>query len=90
VNGQRDSQPHDGKHANQLCTSNPDLIAEFARRVREYLDTHDVDVLSISPNDGSGFCECENCRALDSGEMLSAATGSFPLSLTASLPLATR
>lgn len=68
VNGQRDCQPHDGKHANQLCTSNPELLAEFVRRAREYLDTHEVDVLSISPNDGSGFCECDRCRALDSGE----------------------
>jgi hypothetical protein len=24
-----------------------------------------TDVVSISPSDGGGFCECERCRALD-------------------------
>ena len=70
VNGQRDNVCHDGKHANQLCTTNREMIDTFVANVRAYFGTHDVDVVSISPNDGTGFCECAQCRALDSGETM--------------------
>ena len=46
----------------QLCTSNP----EVRRIIAEKLIAANTDaILSISPNDGYGFCECPACRAQD-------------------------
>ncbi len=46
----------------QLCTSNPDV----RRIIAEKLAAQNTDeVQSVSPNDGYGFCECENCKAQD-------------------------
>ncbi len=51
---------------NQLCTSNPEVIKEVAKNLIDTLDTHPgIDVITLNPNDGGGFCECENCRAMD-------------------------
>lgn len=68
VNGKRLWDNYDGKHGAQLCTSNPDVV----RLVTEYcirtFDEHpEYEMISISPNDGGGFCECERCRSLDTG-----------------------
>ncbi len=71
VNGtrQRDWTKFDGSHEYQLCTSNPDVVRLSIEWARKYFTQHpDVDILSISPNDGLGFCECDRCRALDSGQ----------------------
>ena len=68
VNGtrQRDWNKFDGSHQYQLCTSNPEVVKLAIAWGRKYFDENPgVDVVSISPNDGSGFCECERCRALD-------------------------
>lgn len=65
VNGKRtvtDSKTHE----NQLCTSNPDVIREVAKNLIDTLNAHPgIDIIALSPNDGGGFCECENCKALD-------------------------
>ena len=46
----------------QLCTTNPELRAEIARRMLEYCEQHpEVHTISLVPNDGFGWCECENC-----------------------------
>jgi len=53
-------------HENQLCTSNPDVIREVANNLIDTLNANpSIDIISLSPNDGGGFCECENCRKLD-------------------------
>jgi hypothetical protein len=66
VDGKRDNVLHDVKHRNQLCTSNPDVIRLSIEYVRNYFDQHpEADGVSISPNDGLGWCTCENCRSLD-------------------------
>ncbi|MEJ2195845.1 MAG: DUF4838 domain-containing protein, partial [Ignavibacteriaceae bacterium] len=53
-------------HENQLCTSNPDVIREVANNLIDTLDANpSIDIISLSPNDGGGFCECENCLKLD-------------------------
>jgi len=55
-----------GKHGGQLCTTNPDVINLLVKKVRQFFDEHpDYDVISISPNDGTGFCECDRCISLD-------------------------
>ena len=53
VNGKR-SKTH-------MCTTHPEVIA----RMVEHVLKSSGDIVSISPSDGSGFCECERCRALD-------------------------
>lgn len=71
VNGKRDWENFNGKHRAQLCTTNPEVVRRTVAYCRTLLDANpDWDGVSISANDGRGFCECENCRALDTGRML--------------------
>lgn len=68
VNGKRLWQNYDGKHGAQLCTSNPDVIRLVIDYCNRTFEEHpDYQTISISPNDGGGFCECERCRRLDTG-----------------------
>ncbi len=48
-----------------ICTSNPELRAFIVEGVLENASKKGNRIVSISPSDGYGFCECENCRALD-------------------------
>ncbi len=69
VNGRRDTVRRDGKHGNQPCTSNPEVIWMTAQYVlAQFRARPELDAFSISLNDGSGFCECAQCRALDEAE----------------------
>lgn len=46
----------------QLCASNPAVRREIARNMIAYCRTHpEVTILSLIPNDGFGWCECEGC-----------------------------
>ncbi len=50
----------------QLCVTAPGLADEFARRVLEFFQKDpNLQIMSISPNDGYGWCECPQCLALD-------------------------
>jgi hypothetical protein len=51
----------------QMCTTNPAVI----ERMVEYVLAGKLDIMNISPSDGGGFCECENCRKLDVPGLLS-------------------
>ena len=51
----------------QVCTSNPEVRKIFAEKVAA---PKDGKIRSISPNDGYGFCECENCLKQDLGREL--------------------
>ena len=63
INGQRHRS--DG-HRGQLCVTAPGLADEFARRVIAVFDDDpSLPMTSISPNDGYGWCECDQCAALD-------------------------
>ena len=54
----------------QLCVSNPEVLRMAIDAAREYLRANpDAEFYGMGPNDGSGFCECAECRALDSGEL---------------------
>lgn len=56
----------DGKRpGNQICTTNPDVI----RMARQYAlnafeKNPSLNMVSMEPNDGGGYCECENCKAV--------------------------
>jgi len=50
----------------QLCTSNPEVIEIAARAANAYFAANPTSLcFSLSPNDTSGFCDCDACRALD-------------------------
>ncbi|MGC9319183.1 MAG: DUF4838 domain-containing protein, partial [Armatimonadota bacterium] len=56
----------EGVHRNQLCTSNPEVTTAVVEAMRRTLDADpDLDIITLFPNDGNGFCECAECRALD-------------------------
>lgn len=49
----------------QLCTTNPQLRKELVKNLIEYTEKHpEVKYLGLNPNDGFGWCECENCAKL--------------------------
>lgn len=50
----------------QLCTSNPEVVAEMIRVAKAYLGGGKERVaFPMDPQDGPEFCECDKCRALD-------------------------
>jgi hypothetical protein len=66
VKGKRQRPTQEHSHSTQLCTSNPEMVAEMTRNLLAVLDREpDLDIITLSPNDGGGFCECDRCRALD-------------------------
>lgn len=65
IGGKR-RRPRPGQQGQQLCTSNAELIDEMARRVSRMFDTEpSLNILALAPQDGGGFCQCEECLALD-------------------------
>jgi hypothetical protein len=64
VNGKR-TVTDSKSPGNQLCTSNPNIIREVAANLIAVLDAEpEIELITLSPNDSGGFCECEKCRAL--------------------------
>ena len=62
----RDATWYNGKHNNQPCTSNPEVVSHVARFVNAAFDAFPhLDAISITPNDGARICECEDCIAID-------------------------
>ncbi len=54
-------------HFAQLCISNPALRELIAQHAVRYFDTNpDADSISMDPNDGGGWCECEQCKKMGS------------------------
>lgn len=53
----------------QVCLSNPEVLAIVIAKTKEYFRKYpERTTIGIGPNDGVGFCECEKCRALDTGD----------------------
>ena len=52
-------------HGNQVCTSNPAVVRIFVDSIRRSCKPDEQRIVSVCPNDGYGFCECDACRALD-------------------------
>lgn len=51
----------------QMCTTHPEVLDRMVEHVLEGKQ----DIMHISPSDGGGFCQCENCTALDVPGILS-------------------
>jgi hypothetical protein len=49
----------------QHCISNPRLLDWVVESVRKARAKGDGPVIGMGPNDGRGFCECDNCKKLD-------------------------
>ncbi|MBQ6905546.1 MAG: DUF4838 domain-containing protein [Clostridia bacterium] len=63
VNGER------LKEGGQPCLTNPEVLKIVTEAVRENLrNDPTANILSISQNDCDGWCECENCKAIDEEE----------------------
>ena len=61
----------DGKRQNsQYCVSNREIVRRATNGAMQYFQEHpDAPWLGMGPNDTGGYCECEHCRSLDSGEI---------------------
>lgn len=57
------------RHPSQWCVSNPEVLRRTIEAVKNYFRQNPTSPwIGMGPNDGSGFCECPNCRALDAGD----------------------
>ena len=67
VNGERRRRKEKRQQGYQLCTSNPGAHRKDVRRMSSafFDENPEIDILSLAPQDGGGFCECAPCRALD-------------------------
>lgn len=58
------------KHRTQLCTTNPEVVRKVAEAVGQTFDARpEMDFIGMGQADGTAFCECPDCTALDSGEI---------------------
>jgi hypothetical protein len=67
----RDGQRKEGQW---LCTSNPELRKYFAERVIEAIKGGQTNP-SISPPDGTGYCQCPACKAQDDPRVTEPSSG---------------
>jgi hypothetical protein len=53
----------------QLCISNPEVLKMAIASTKAYFRNNPTEQwIGMGPNDGRGFCECDNCRALDAND----------------------
>jgi hypothetical protein len=68
-NGVRDNHYRDGKHENQPCTTNHQVVELVVNYICSYFRARpELEAFSFAINDGEGFCECPDCVKFDSGE----------------------
>ncbi|HUT91180.1 MAG TPA: DUF4838 domain-containing protein [Thermoguttaceae bacterium] len=66
VGGKRQKSTQEHSHSTQLCTTNPEVVDKLTEGLLETLDADPtIEIITLSPNDGGGFCECPGCTALD-------------------------
>jgi hypothetical protein len=57
------------RRARQVCVSNPEVLTRAIEATRQYFRSNPgAEWIGMGANDGRGFCECANCRALDGGD----------------------
>ena len=63
-----DGKRRAGIHS-QLCLTNPGTLRAAVGTVREWIVTHpEATIYSVSQNDWTGWCECDNCRKVEEEE----------------------
>ena len=61
LNGKRSSR--------QLCMSNPEVTALVIAHAKDILkEDPEANIISVSPNDDTGYCACPQCKALTEAE----------------------
>ena len=66
LGGKRRTYKTRPSHGAQLCTSNPEVVDKLVEGLLKTLDEDPtIEIITLSPNDGGGFCECPKCKALD-------------------------
>ena len=62
----------DGKRRaerSQLCLTNPDVLRVGVESVERWIADHpEATIFSVSQNDWTGWCECDNCRNVEQEE----------------------
>ncbi|MDQ6480081.1 DUF4838 domain-containing protein [Dyadobacter sp. LHD-138] len=57
------------KNFAQLCLTNLEVVKIATAKVFEWIKTHpEADVYTVDQNDGDGYCQCKNCKAIDDRE----------------------
>ena len=53
------------RQAYQLCVSNEEVVAKCIETVKRWIvENPDIDIFSVSQDDGPGFCQCPDCMAI--------------------------
>jgi hypothetical protein len=69
INGKRQG------HEAQLCLTNPAVVKIATETVHRWIEEHpNLQLISVDQNDGYGWCECPQCKALDDAEGSHSAT----------------
>ena len=69
INGKRYLPPANSIRSWQPCFTAPGIVEEAIKNINKYFDEHpEATYYSLGINDNSGYCECERCRARDSGQ----------------------
>ncbi|MFH1919187.1 MAG: DUF4838 domain-containing protein [Planctomycetota bacterium] len=59
-----------GDQTTQLCTTNPEVVEMVAQGIGEVFDTWpEIEFVPLVSADTPAFCECEQCTALDTGDV---------------------
>ncbi len=63
------AQRGDRRLATQLCLTNPEVLQIVKDSVRAYFERYpEANVISVSSNDNTQYCECEHCKKIDEEE----------------------
>lgn len=55
----------------QLCYSNHESVDQYAANINAYLESRpEIGVIGLWPSDGYGFCECDECQAKPTTDVL--------------------
>ncbi|MCS7316085.1 MAG: DUF4838 domain-containing protein, partial [Bryobacterales bacterium] len=53
----------------QLCLTNPEVLRLATEQVLRWIEEHpEATIFSVSQNDWTGWCECDNCRRVEEEE----------------------
>ncbi len=63
-----------------VCTTNPDVIRIFIETIGEQVKDKGFASISISPPDGTAYCECDTCKALDDPTNIEVSSGRVAMS----------
>jgi len=61
-------------HQSQLCLTNPDVLKVVVENLKKTIEEVRANenpkqtIFAVAQNDGYGYCECENCAAIDAEE----------------------